>query len=206
MGPKLKICGMKVPSNIAEVAALKPDYMGFIFYEKSKRYIGGLSPEYIQALPAPIKKTGVFVDATVEEVIARVEEYGLDAVQLHGAETPGSFKEIKDSLPALEIIKAFGVDEAFDFGQLTAYAAVVDYFLFDTKTPDHGGSGKLFDWRLLEQYTLDKPYFLSGGIGPEALASIKNITDPRLYAVDVNSRFELEPGLKDLKTLKEITL
>jgi phosphoribosylanthranilate isomerase len=112
--------------------------------------------------------------------------------------------ELKQVLPLkTEIIKVFGVDERFDFAQLKAYDTAVDYFLFDTQTPGHGGSGKVFDWSLLEQYELDKPYFLSGGIGPEHAEDIGKIKDKRLYAIDVNSRFELEPGLKQIDKLND---
>jgi phosphoribosylanthranilate isomerase len=202
----LKICGMKVPSNILEVAALRPAYMGFIFYKGSKRYIADLPAGVIDALPSSIKKTGVFVDASLEEVVAAIAVYSLDAVQLHGNESEAYCKALKDAENKVEIIKAFGVDEEFDFGRLGSYADVVDYFLFDTKTEGHGGSGLSFSWELLQKYTLAKPYFLSGGIGLEALSEVQNITDPRLYAVDVNSRFELEPGVKDITKLKEIIL
>ncbi|HMI00932.1 MAG TPA: phosphoribosylanthranilate isomerase [Pedobacter sp.] len=201
---RLKICGMKVPANILEVAALKPDYMGFIFYKQSKRYAGGLSAELLMDLPLNIKKTGVFVDEDLAGVAGLATEFGFSAVQLHGAETPEYCLELKQILPQeTEIIKAFGVDENFDFAQLKAYEEIVDYFLFDTQTPDHGGSGKVFNWSLLDRYELDKPYFLSGGIGPEHVEDISNIKDKRLYAIDVNSRFELEPGLKQIDKLND---
>lgn len=197
---------MKEPFNILEVAALAPAYMGFIFYRGSKRYVADLSEDTLKALPSSIKKTGVFVDAKIEEVIDVVAVYGLVAVQLHGSESPEYCKTLKERLSGVEIIKAFGVDEAFDFERLSVYAETADYFLFDTKTEGHGGSGKTFNWDLLQKYTLDKPYFLSGGIGLETLHDLPKIADPRLYALDVNSRFELEPGLKDIKKLKEIRL
>ena len=201
---RLKICGMKAPSNILEVAALQPDYMGFIFYKQSKRYAGGLSAELLKDLPLNIKKTGVFVDESLSVAAKFVTEFGFSAIQLHGAETPEYCLELKELLPpGTEIIKAFGVDERFDFAQLRAYEAVVDYFLFDTQTPGHGGSGKVFNWSLLARYELDKPYFLSGGIGPEHAEDIGNLKDKRLYAIDVNSRFELEPGLKQIDKLND---
>lgn len=206
MAPVLKICGMKLPSNIVEVAALGPAYMGFIFYKGSKRYIADLQAAVVKTLPSSIIKTGVFVDAPLQEVLDVIEIYGLNAVQLHGSEDEAYCEALHKAVPAMEIIKAFGIDEDFDFEQLNKYTGVVDYFLFDTKTEGHGGSGKTFSWDLLKQYTLDKPYFLSGGIGADTLAEVQNITDPRLYAVDVNSRFELEPGLKDITKLKEIRL
>ena len=201
MNAKLKICGMKVPENILTVAALQPDYLGFIFYKGSKRYVGDLSADFIKAI-ASVKKTGVFVDEVVELIAAQILAYGLDAVQLHGAESPEFCAELRLALPpATEIIKAFGVNEYFDFDRLEAYLAHVDYFLFDTQTPDHGGSGKTFNWTLLKKYTLDKPYFLSGGISMDSVEELNNIDDPRLYAIDVNSRFETAHGVKNIDQL-----
>lgn len=204
MKVKLKVCGMKLPSNVKEVAELGPDYMGFIFYAGSKRYPGRLAAEVTRELPESIKKTGVFVNETVEEIAVKIVKYRLDAVQLHGNETPEMVKLLKMILPAeVQLIKAFGIDASFDFSQLNAYASNVDFFLFDTKTPDHGGSGRRFEWELLQGYHLDKPYFLSGGVGLENVDDLLRINDRRLYAVDVNSRFELEPGLKDITKLKD---
>lgn len=194
---------MRNPDNIQALAALKPDYMGFIFYDKSKRYAGSLSALFVNGLPADIKRTGVFVDEEIKEVVLRVQEYGLNALQLHGAETADYCRDLKALLPGVEIIKAFGISEGFDFRGLAAYVSFVDYFLFDTQTLGHGGSGKMFNWKLLDKYNLDIPYFLSGGIGPESLDELTSINDNRLYAIDVNSRFELEPGLKDIELLKD---
>ena len=201
---RFKICGMKVPANILEVAALQPDYMGFIYYKQSKRYAGELSAGLLRELPLNIKKTGVFVDESLSVVAESVTEFGFSAIQLHGAETVEYCLELKQTIPqGTELIKAFGVDGDFDFGQLKAYEEVADYFLFDTQTAGHGGSGKVFNWNLLDRYELDKPYFLSGGIGPEHVEDISKIKDERLYAIDVNSRFELEPGLKQIDKLND---
>ena len=195
---------MRNPVNIRALAALKPDYMGFIFYHKSKRYAGDLSAAFVNGLPADIKRTGVFVDEEINDVLLYVQEYGLNALQLHGAETANYCRDLKALLPSgVEIIKVFGIAEDFDFGSLAPFVGITDYFLFDTQTPDHGGSGKTFNWKLLDKYNLDIPYFLSGGIGPESLDELTKINDKRLYAVDVNSRFELEPGLKDIDLLKD---
>jgi len=198
---KLKICGMKYAANIAAVAELHPDYMGFIFYQKSPRFIGEVSAELIKYVPSSIKTTGVFVDENLEMVKAYILKYHLKAVQLHGKESEMYCKEIK--LMGVEVIKAFGLNENFDFPQLERYLNIVDYFLFDTQTPNYGGSGKAFDWKILQKYTLDKPYFLSGGMDLNHVESIKAITDPRLYALDINSKFELEPGLKDVEKIKK---
>ncbi|WP_449435367.1 phosphoribosylanthranilate isomerase [Pedobacter steynii] len=200
MDKRLKVCGMKVPSNIEMVADLQPDYIGFIFYKGSKRYVADLSAQFVKDLPSNIKRTGVFVNEELRTVVERVLEYGLHAVQLHGDELASYARELK-ALLDIEVIKAFGIDDQFDFDQLDAYSDSVDYFLFDTKTPDHGGSGRVFNWDLLKKYSLDKPYFLSGGIDLESIDEINRIKDERFYAVDVNSKFELEPGLKDIDKL-----
>ncbi|UKT65763.1 phosphoribosylanthranilate isomerase [Pedobacter mucosus] len=200
---KLKVCGMKFAANIAAIAALKPDYLGFIFYDKSPRYISEVSAELIKYIPSEIKTVGVFVNEDLEAVKKKVNLYHLKAVQLHGNESPEYCKDIKSTFINLEVIKAFGVDEDFDFSTLNSYYSVVDYFLFDTKTNAHGGSGKVFDWKILEKYTFDKPYFLSGGIDLKHAKKILQIDDFRLYALDINSRFEIEPGVKDVDQIKE---
>lgn len=201
MQAKLKICGMKYPANIEEVLLLKPDYLGFIFYEQSKRYIADLSPEFLSALSS-VKKVGVFVNDSTERIRAAKNNYNLQAIQLHGNENPAFVKTLKDlNVP---IIKAFGISQDFDWQQLDAYEALVDFFLFDTKSQGYGGTGQLFDWSLIEQYKLEKPFFLSGGLGPENIASALSLNDPRLYALDVNSKFEESPGLKDLTLLRSI--
>lgn len=200
MDKRLKVCGMKVPSNIEMVADLQPDYMGFIFYKGSKRYVADLSAHFVKSLPSNIKRTGVFVNEELRTVVERVLEYGLHAVQLHGTEPANYCAELK-ALLDIEVIKAFGIDEQFDFDRLDAYSDSIDYFLFDTQTPDHGGSGRTFNWGLLKKYVLDKPYFLSGGIDLESIDEINRIKDVRFYAVDINSKFELEPGLKDIDKL-----
>ena len=205
MDVKLKICGMKLPDNIQAVAALEPDYLGFIFFRDSKRFVDGLTPSFVKDLPPGIRRTGVFVNEELNKVAELAMLYGLNAVQLHGQEPAKYCIALKGLLAdaGIELIKAFGVDEHFDFSTLNAYSNIADYFLFDTQTPDHGGSGRTFNWALLENYKLNKPYFLSGGIGPDSIEQLKQINDPRLYAIDLNSRFELAPGLKDTERLKD---
>ena len=197
---KIKVCGMMEPVNIQKVTDLKPDYLGFIFYPGSKRYVDKLGEEVINAIPPGIKKTGVFVDSSYKEILNNIKKNSLDAVQLHGNETAELCMALKKE--GTEIIKAFGVDENFDFKTLEPYLEAVDYFLFDTKTSMYGGSGKIFDWKLLEQYPYKTSYFLSGGLSADNLSKIKHIEDQRLYAVDLNSKFETEPGIKDVKKLK----
>lgn len=198
-GIKLKVCGMRDADNIRQLAALNPDYIGFIFYAESKRYAEFLDSTVLAELPSSIKKTGVFVNATSQDILEKVQKYQLDAIQLHGQESPKFCLEFKNS--GIEVIKAFGVDEAFDFNISNAYQSAVDYFLFDTKTPLHGGSGHLFNWDLLKAYMLATPYFLSGGISAEQVSDLLKLTDERLYALDLNSRFEVAPGVKDIEKL-----
>jgi phosphoribosylanthranilate isomerase len=194
---KLKICGMKYPENILEVGALLPDYMGFIFYDKSARYFTGTIPELIKT----IKKTGVFVNETVENITDKIKEHNLQAVQLHGDEYVEYCEELKNKINRkVEIIKVFSVGDDFDFEVLKPFENVCDYFLFDTKGKLPGGNGTTFDWKILKNYKSDKPFFLSGGIGIEEIAAIKNLKLP-VYAIDVNSKFEIEPGLKNKNLL-----
>ena len=197
---KLKICGMKYPDNILEVGSLLPDYMGFIFWDKSARYFD----ETLPTLPQSIKKTGVFVNANVKEILEKVTKYDLQAVQLHGHESVAFCQELKNTLAkSIEIIKVFSVDSEFDFNQLEPFETVCDYFLFDTKGKLPGGNGTTFDWKVLEQYPSQKPFFLSGGIGLDEIDLVKQIlkTDLPIYAIDVNSKFEIEAGLKDKEKL-----
>ncbi|MDF3076496.1 MAG: phosphoribosylanthranilate isomerase [Sphingobacteriaceae bacterium] len=196
---KIKVCGMRDGENIQAVAALGADYLGFIFYPKSKRYVGKADMSALRELPPHIKKTGVFVDASYQEIKDTVIAYGLDAVQLHGEETPVFCKTLQQD--GLEVIKAFGVHEGFYFYVTEPYLECTDYFLFDTKVPEYGGSGISFNWNELKNYPYSKPYFLSGGIGPDNLSKIALINDERLYAIDLNSKFEVLPALKDVEKL-----
>ena len=198
---KLKVCGMKYVENIQEVAALQPDYLGFIFYEKSKRNFDGIIPK----LPKSIKKTGVFVNACIDEVMNKVTQYDLQAIQLHGDESVELISKLKREINSgIEIIKVFGIKEEFDFDVLKPYEEVVDYFLFDTKGKERGGNGVVFDWKVLSDYPFSKPFFLSGGIGLQQLEKIQKIrkTDLPIYALDVNSQFELDAGLKSVENIQ----
>lgn len=199
---KLKICGMREQANIREVSHLLPDYMGFIFYPASQRYAGTLNEEWLAGLSSQIKKTGVFVNAKISEISTCIRRYHLDAVQLHGSEPAELCRRIMDE--GVEVIKAFGVDESFDFNILRSYSPSTDYFLFDTKSNRHGGTGISFDWTLLFRNDTDKMYFLSGGIGEENIGEVLQIADPRIYALDLNSRFEQAPGVKDINKLTHI--
>jgi phosphoribosylanthranilate isomerase len=198
--PAIKICGLREPSNIDEVLLLKPQYIGFIFYPSSSRFVGDIDPEYIKGLKN-VKKTAVFVNASLEEIIEIVNTYQFNAIQLHGNESAAFCEELK-RITGLEIIKAFGVESDFDFNQLEPYLPYVDYFLFDTKTSLYGGSGMVFNWNVMKKYPYSKKYFLSGGIGSDNFDAAYSFDDERLYAVDLNSKFELSPGIKNILLLK----
>jgi len=202
---KLKICGMKHPENIREVGLLEPDFMGFIFYKDSKRYVEELDPGVLSGLSENIARVGVFVNHDLMEVVKIARKFNLNLLQLHGIESVDYVIALKQQMVGsdVKVLKAFGVDEDFDFSALEEYQNSVDYFLFDTQTPSHGGSGKLFNWELLKAYTLNKPYFLSGGIGSDDLEALKKFNDNRLFAIDINSKFETEPGKKDISKLNE---
>ncbi len=183
---------MKYPENILEVSKLLPDYLGFIFYEKSTRFFDGDIPE----IPKSIKKVGVFVNATVAEIVSKIEKYGLNAIQLHGDESPSFCYELIGKISThIQTIKVFSLDDDFEFEQLEVYEDACDYFLFDTKGKLPGGNGIIFNWQILEKYHSRKPFFLSGGIGIEEIEKIKTLQLP-IHAIDVNSKFEIEPGLK----------
>lgn len=194
---RIKVCGMREAENIQALSELAIDYMGFIFYEKSKRYTPTAN---ITAVPASIQKVGVFVNATVQEVKDKINE-GLQAVQLHGDESVDFCKAIKTD--DIVLIKAFGLHPNIDWESLAPYQTVVDYFLFDTSSAQYGGTGKTFDWELLKQYPYATPYFLSGGLDLLNLQEALTIADPRLIGLDLNSKFELEPALKDINKIKQ---
>ena len=189
----IKVCGMREPDNIRAVEALGVDWMGFVFYHKSARYAGP-RPEY---LPRQAKRIGVFVNENRETIIQRLQLYRLDGVQLHGSESPRIVENLKLKLPDTIVIKAFPVSDAFDIAATEAYDGLCDYFLFDAKCEGHGGSGTRFDWELLTHYKGSTPFLLSGGIGPDALPALQGLGLPQWAGVDLNSRFESAPGLKD---------
>ncbi len=210
---KLKVCGMKYVENIQQVAVLQPDYLGFVFYDRSKRNFEGIIPD----LPKGIKKVGVFVNEIPEIVVSLTEEYGLNMVQLHGDEAPEyvhrlrtifeesiAEKHPKAKYKMPELVKVFGIKEDFDFEVLEPYEEMVDFFLFDTKGKERGGNGITFDWSVLKKYNSTKSFFLSGGIGLEEVEEIKKLqkSDLPIYALDVNSKFENEAGLKSVKNIK----
>ena len=198
---KIKVCGLKHYQNIKSISELDIDFIGLIFYKKSQRYINqNLSFDEVRAIPNSVKKVGVFVDEDDYAIINTIAHFELDYVQLHGNESPETCKELKKYAG---VIKAFGLSDSFNFELLNEYQGLVDYFLFDTATESKGGSGKIFNWEILKKYKLNIPFFLSGGISTAHIADIETIKHPQLIGLDVNSKFEIEPGLKDAEQVKE---
>ncbi len=197
---KIKVCGLRDPQNISALNSLGIDYLGFIFYPKSPRYMADvLPPSFLELVPEHIKKVGVFVNESAENMIELGKKFHLQVLQLHGNETPETCQQVKDA--GFEVFKVFSVGEEFDFATTEPYNEVADYFLFDTKTPEHGGSGKQFNWEMLYKYKGNKPFFLSGGIGPGDAMAIRRFNHPQFFGIDLNSKFETEPGMKDVTEL-----
>lgn len=197
---KIKICGMRNPENIQDVAALHPDYLGFIFYAPSPRFVG--ADYVIPPLDSSIKRVGVFVNETANVIIETVHRVKLDAVQLHGTESPEVCRAVKAA--GIEVIKAFSVDDTFDFDKTIPYEKVVDFFLFDTKGKYYGGNAVPFDWRVLDQYSQRIPFFLSGGISPDNVAGIEKLKHLNMYALDINSGVEDAPAKKNINKIIQI--
>lgn len=196
---KVKVCGMRDWGNIQLIADLSPDFMGFIHHKESPRDVTNLKMRFIvQGLPDHIDPVAVFVNADINLVKSKIEDCGYTYVQLHGDESPEYCRNIMSDA---KIIKTFHIDGNFDFAVLEDYDQVCDYYLFDTSSEKPGGSGKKFDWELLKKYYGEKKFFLSGGIGPDDVAKIKALVIPTLYAIDVNSKFEMEPAIKEMGKL-----
>ena len=189
---------MRDAQNICEVEALGIDMMGFIFYPKSSRYVSK-RPKY---LPQKCKRVGVFVDEDIENIKKIADDYALAFIQLHGHESPEQISQLSLLTPHLSIIKAFNIATKEDLATTTPYEGLVDYFLFDTKGPSVGGNGEKFDWSVLASYDGDTPFLLSGGIGPEDSERIKSFHHPKCIGFDLNSKFEVQPALKDTNKLK----
>jgi len=202
---KIKVCGMRDAENISELIKLKPDYIGFIFYEKSKRFVTSLPKVEI---PSEIKKVGVFVNETIDGVIEIADKNKLEAIQLHGNESPKYCEELKVLLIRnVEIFKAFPIDDNFDFSITEDYQKVCDYLLFDTKGKEYGGNGIKFNWQVLDNYKGELPYLLSGGITKndvQALLLFLNRQESKkCIGIDINSGFEIEPAMKNIANIKE---
>jgi len=200
---KIKICGMKYADNVRDIALLSPDYMGFIFYAKSKRYaVDTIKSKTFKNVPENILKVGVFVNESLKVIEPIVKAYKLDILQLHGNESAKECSVLKQK--GYTIIKAFSIGSTFDFSLLNEYESTVDYFLFDTETPDYGGSGNSFTWQILENYKLSKQFFLSGGLGLHNLDEVVQFKHPMLHGYDFNSRLEIEYGLKDVAAVQSL--
>jgi phosphoribosylanthranilate isomerase len=197
----VKICGMREPDNIRQVAELKPDYLGLIFHPASARYVGDLDPqEILAAVPPGIEKVGVFVNDSVEEILILADKWALNTIQLHGPYRVQDAQKLKDA--GFRVIKVFSIRQDFDFTETEAFEGHADLFLFDTAGKHPGGNGIAFDWQLLKQYKGKTPFLLSGGIEPADAEAILNIEHLMCAGVDLNSRFELQPGLKNIDLLK----
>ena len=201
----IKVCGMREAANIREIEALGIEWLGLIFWPKSSRYVSE-RPDY---LPRNVKRVGVFVDEAPEKIVSISRLYGLDYIQLHGHESISDINRLRQviadqgsaTIPP-QLIKAFSIATDSDLEQTKAYEGHVDYFLFDTKGPSVGGNGIQFDWEVLNAYHGHTPFLLSGGIGPDDAARIQAFHHPRCIGIDLNSRFEISPGLKDINKLK----
>ena len=219
---KIKVCGMRDADNIRAVAALDIDFLGFIFYPKSPRYTPKAIPEAELIADTATtarhddiewrkpQRVGVFVDETPQAIIAHIHNDQLDYVQLHGHELPEMIDNLKrtvipDIRHSLKVIKAFSIAKPDDLLQTKAYEGVADLFLFDTPTESYGGSGKKFDWQMLQAYDGHTPFLLSGGIGPEDIDRIRTFEHPHCIGIDLNSRFETAPGIKDVEALRRFT-
>jgi phosphoribosylanthranilate isomerase len=197
----VKVCGMRDRDNIRMVASFLPDYMGFIFYPESPRFVGNdfTVPE---DLPHSIRKVGVFVNESSDNILVKARHAGLDAIQLHGNESAEECNALRSA--GFTVIKVFSIGEHFDFSVTKSYAPSVDFFLFDTKGRYYGGNANTFDWDILKRYDQEVPFFLSGGISPENVECVKPLRDMNLYALDVNSGVEDMPGVKSPDKLKSL--
>lgn len=190
---------MREDKNISEVASLKPDYMGFIFYAKSPRYVG---EDFKTELPASVQRVGVFVNETTQQILNKVAGSRLDYVQLHGEESVAQCRELKHN--NIKVIKVFSVDDEFDFEKTKPYKKAVDYFLFDTKGKFYGGNAVAFDWNILLRYDQEVPFFLSGGLGAANIEDVKGLKAMNIHAVDLNSGVEERPAVKDISKILEV--
>ncbi|MFM2269542.1 MAG: hypothetical protein RL757_2983 [Bacteroidota bacterium] len=191
---------MREAENIEAVAALPIDYMGFIFYPKSARFVADFPKA---ALDISVKKVGVFVNDSIENILSKIELCQLSAVQLHGSESPEYVENLRKHAAKIEIFKAFSIDETFDFKGIEDYEGKIDVLLFDTKTPQHGGSGVAFDWNLLEKYDGNTPFLLAGGISAADTGGVQKMKQhPTFGGIDLNSRFEIAAGLKNVALLQ----
>lgn len=210
----IKVCGIRDADNIRDISALGVDMIGLIFYPPSPRYVqqfssgAGIIPDYAPDMGKTPLRVGVFVDDMPQNIVTRVYNYKLDYIQLHGNEPRETLENLRatidpDIKPKIKIIKAISVSSAEDIKKYKEYVGAADLFLFDTKCKTVGGSGEQFDWQVLQAYDGDVPFLLSGGIGPDDAERIKNFHHPKCIGIDLNSKFEIEPALKDVEKLKQ---
>ncbi|WP_234736279.1 phosphoribosylanthranilate isomerase [Tellurirhabdus bombi] len=200
---KVKVCGMRDSGNIQALISVAPDFIGFIFYDKSPRFVGeDLDENLLKAIPQRIKKVGVFVNTSPDFILRTMKKYNLQYAQLHGTETPDVCRNLRNR--GVSIIKAFSVDDSFNFSMVNNYKPSCDFFLFDAKGESYGGNGTAFDWKILNRYDNDKPFFISGGIGLNNIDELENLKHLKVYGVDLNSKVELEPGVKDIEQIRAI--
>jgi len=191
---------MRDKSNIRDLVKVHPDYIGFIFYSGSERFVGNnFNLRILNYIPESINKVGVFVKAGKDYILEKTDIFGLNLIQLHGGESPEFCRELSHN--GIPVIKVFSINEGFDFNSINPFKPFCKYFMFDTECKTYGGSSRKFDWDSLSQYDNEKPVFLSGGIGPGDADSIKELNNLNIHAVDINSRFEKEPGLKDISKI-----
>ena len=188
---------MRDGENIRAVEALGVDWIGFIFYPPSKRYVD-IIPSY---LPKEAKRVGVFVNESIETIVDKATLFSLDIVQLHGDESPDMCQILMEK--QIKVIKAFGFATSFPSEKIAQYEDLCKYFLFDTQTPTHGGSGRKFDWNILQHYQGNTPFLLSGGIGPNDISAIQEFSHPLCIGIDINSQFELSPANKDIQSIQQ---
>ena len=191
----IKVCGMRDPENIRTVEQAGTDWMGFIFFPSSARYVSH-TPDY---LPEHCRRIGVFVNESKENILMYTDRFGLDYIQLHGHEAPEYCRSLRNA--GLHLIKAFSILLPKDLLAVSAYNGLCDYYLFDTKTPQYGGSGNQFDWNLLHRYNGPTPFLLSGGINPYSVKALREFRHPYFAGIDINSRFETAPGIKDVERI-----
>jgi phosphoribosylanthranilate isomerase len=212
----IKVCGITQVKQVQQLEGLNIDFVGFIFDKNSPRYVEGkLNPKEIKNADYDLKKVGVFVNPSYSDLLDAIEDYGLDVVQLHGEESPEVCEDLSESV---EVIKVFHIDESIkNIDELVApYDEVCDYYLFDTSPPTplqgergekaalRGGTGTQFDWAIIAKSKIEKPFFLSGGISVADIAKIKAFKHPDFYGIDVNSKFETEPGVKDMAKVLQL--
>lgn len=203
MSLKIKVCGMREELNLAQLIELHPDFVGFIFYPKSKRFVGeGFDIQVLDNFPSTILKVGVFVNEPLESLLQKQKQFKFNYVQLHGDESSEMCERVKQK--GIKVIKAFSVDDHFDFNTTQPYEHFCEYFLFDTKGEGYGGHGSTFNWEVLEKYKGKLPFLLSGGLDNENIKGLSEIKHEKLFAIDVNSKYEIEPGLKNIDKLRKL--